>query len=63
MVTIDGIRLGSATKVTFDGLASEFEVVSDAEITATVPPGATTGQIRIFTPAGIAGSGPSFKVT
>src|SRR6266496_656764 len=58
LVTIKGIRFTGATKVTFNGTPSDFTVVSDSKITATVPAGATTGPIKIVTPIGKAISGP-----
>jgi hypothetical protein len=45
-----GNNLTGATSVTFNGISAQFNVVSASEITATVPPGATTGRIEI-TPA------------
>jgi len=51
-----------SSKVTFNGTSSVFKVISDGKISAAVPSGATTGQIRIITPTGTPGSGPNFKV-
>jgi uncharacterized protein (TIGR03437 family) len=61
-VTITGARFTGATKVKFNGTQAVFTVDSDTQITATVPLGATTGQIKIVTPAGKAKSGPNFRV-
>ena len=63
VVTITGIRFTGAAKVRFNGTLAAFTVDSDSQITATVPAGATTGQIKIVTPVGNAGSGPNFRVT
>lgn len=62
-VTITGISLTQATSVTIGGKAASFTVNSDAQVTATVPAGAKTGQkITITTPGGIATSTAAFTV-
>jgi uncharacterized protein (TIGR03437 family) len=48
-VIILGNGLTGATRVTFNGTAATFSVVSDTEITTTVPAGATTGSIQVVT--------------
>ena len=60
-VTITGENFAGASAVTFtDGVPAEsFNVVSDTTITATVPPGATTGTISVTTPAGTGISCPT----
>jgi len=64
VVTITGNNLKGATKVTFGGVnATLFSVVSDTEITATVPTGAKTGKIQVTTTGGTAASSTSFTVT
>ncbi|MBZ5719607.1 MAG: IPT/TIG domain-containing protein [Acidobacteriia bacterium] len=63
-VTITGVSLTGATKVTFGGVkATVFTVNSDMTITATVPTGAVTGKIQVTTPGGVASSATSFTVT
>lgn len=62
-VHITGSNLSAATKVLFGGSRdASFKVLSDAEIEATVPPGALPGQIEIQTPAGTVKSPESFVV-
>jgi uncharacterized repeat protein (TIGR03803 family) len=62
LVTITGTALTQATKVTFNGKSASFTVNSDAQITATVPSGATTGKIAVLTKGGSASSTTSFTV-
>jgi hypothetical protein len=62
-VTITGTALTGTTKVTFDGVAaSTFTVVSDTEVTATVPTGAKTGKIAVTTNGVVATSTGSFTL-
>ena len=62
-VTITGVSLLQATKLTFGGIAAtSFTVNSDTQITATVPTGALTGKIVITTPGGTASSTTNFTV-
>lgn len=52
-VTLTGTHLTGATEVSFDGAkAPSFTVVDSTRITATVPPGATTGDVEVDTPGG-----------
>lgn len=54
LVTISGRYFTNATSVAFGGVAStDFVVISDTEITATVPTGGITGQIGVYTPGGV----------
>ncbi len=62
-VTITGVSLTQATKVTIGGKAASFTVNSDTQVTATVPAGAKTGQkITITTAGGTATSPTAFTV-
>ena len=61
-VIILGNGLTASTGVTFSGISSPFTVVSDTEITTTVPSGATTGRIKVTTPSGTLTSNLAFRV-
>jgi uncharacterized repeat protein (TIGR03803 family) len=61
-VIILGSNLTGSTSVTFDGTAATFSVVSDTEITATVPAGAFTGEIQVTTPSATLSSNIEFVV-
>jgi hypothetical protein len=65
-VTINGTGFTGATGVSFNGTSvgsGNFTIASDIQITATVPQGATTGQISVTTPGGTATSSTDFTVT
>jgi hypothetical protein len=65
-VTIDGAGFTGATGVSFNGTSvgtGNFTVDSDIQITATVPQGATTGQISVTTLGGTATSSTNFTIT
>jgi len=62
-VMILGTNLTGATKVSFNGIAAKFTVVSSTEITTTVPTGATTGSVTVVTPSGTLKSNVIFDVT
>jgi uncharacterized repeat protein (TIGR03803 family) len=62
-VIILGNGLTGSTSVKFNGKSAAFHVVSDTEITATVPSGATTGTVSVVTPTGTLNSNPQFVVT
>jgi len=51
-VVLTGNNFFGTTRVTFNGLAATFTVNSATQITATVPPTATSGSIQITTPGG-----------
>ena len=51
-----------ATNVSFNGIATDFSVVSDTFIKATVPVGATTGYVTVTTPNGPLSSDTPFYV-
>ncbi len=61
-VVIDGNNYNGATAVRFNGTSATFTVNSNTRITATVPPGATTGKISVTTPAGTAQTERNFTV-
>jgi uncharacterized repeat protein (TIGR03803 family) len=61
-VTITGQSLTQTTKVAFGGKAAKFVVISDTQVTATVPTGAKTGTISITTKGGTAASSGVFTV-
>ena len=62
-IVILGNNLTGSTSVTFKGATAAFTVVSDGEITATVPTGATTGTVTVVTPTGALKSNSIFRVT
>jgi uncharacterized repeat protein (TIGR03803 family) len=62
-VAILGTDLSGTTGVTFNGAAATFTVVSGSEIIATIPAGATTGEIAVTTPSGVLSSNVAFRVT
>ena len=62
-VIILGNGLTGTTSVKFNGKTATFTVVSDTEITASVPTGATTGKVSVVTPSGTLNSNPQFVVT
>lgn len=61
-VTISGTSLTGAAAVKFNGLAATFSVNNATSITATVPPGATSGPITVATPLNDATSAAAFQV-
>lgn len=61
-VVILGTGLKGATAVSFNGTAATFTVVSNSEITATVPAGATTGKVKVTTPTATLQSNVPFRV-
>jgi uncharacterized repeat protein (TIGR03803 family) len=61
-VLILGTDLTGATKVSFNGVAAAFTVVSNSEIRTTVPAGATSGKVEVATPHGMLSSNVPFEV-
>ena len=61
-IIILGNGLTGSTSVTFNGTSAAFTVVSDTEITATVPSGATKGKVEVVTPTGKLDSNSDFRV-
>lgn len=58
-----GTGLTGSSSVTFNGTAATtFSVVSDSEITAVIPTGATTGTLQVVTPGGTLSSVVKFQV-
>jgi len=49
-VTIFGNELSGTTRVAFDGTTADFKVVSNTEITTSVPLGASTGPLTVTAP-------------
>jgi uncharacterized repeat protein (TIGR03803 family) len=61
-VRILGTKLSTTTTVSFNGTATSFHVVSNTEVTATVPVGSSTGKVTVTTGAGTLTSNVSFQV-
>ena len=61
-VTILGNNLKSATSVSFNGTPATFKIVSNTEIKASVPTGATTGKVEVGTPTITLRSNVPFRV-
>lgn len=63
-VTITGSKFTGTTAVRFNGVAATvFTVVSDTQVTATVPVGATSGKISVTNASGTGTSSSSYTVT
>jgi hypothetical protein len=63
LVTILGNNFAGSTVVTFNGVAATFNVISNSEIRATVPTGASTGKISVTSAGGSVASSTNFTVT
>jgi uncharacterized repeat protein (TIGR03803 family) len=61
-VVILGNKLSGATKVTFNGTPASFTVVSNTEITTTVPEAATSGRVQVVTANRTLRSNVQFRV-
>jgi uncharacterized repeat protein (TIGR03803 family) len=61
-VVILGNSLMGTTSVKFNGTAATFTIISNTAIRATVPTGATSGFVKVATPAGTLKSNVRFRV-
>ena len=61
-VMIHGVHLIGTTHIAFNGLSATFRVLNTANITATVPLGATTGPIAVTNAGGTTVSKTNFTV-
>ncbi|KAA5543408.1 serine hydrolase, partial [Adhaeribacter rhizoryzae] len=61
-VTIQGEGLATTTNVSFNGVAANFNIISEDEIEAVVPATATTGLITVVTAGGTAASSSPFTI-
>lgn len=59
-VTIRGDHFVGTKLVSFNGFSASFKILNTHFLTATVPPGATTGPIQVSNPGGAATSGTDF---
>jgi len=62
-VTINGSGFTTAATVAFNGTSASFSVNSSIKITATVPSGASSGNISVTAGGGVATSSSSFTVS
>jgi hypothetical protein len=63
-ILITGTNLSAVTAVQFNGIsASVWKIVSATQISATVPPGATSGAVKVSTATASATSSTAFTVT
>ena len=63
LVTISGANFSGTTDVKFNGLSTSFSLDSDAQITALVPTGVTTGPITVTNGGGPTTSSTNFTAT
>ncbi|HVO79551.1 MAG TPA: choice-of-anchor tandem repeat GloVer-containing protein [Terriglobales bacterium] len=61
-LNILGTNLLGTSAVSFNGAPATFTVVSATQIIATVPSGASSGQISVTTPTGVLKSNSNFRV-
>jgi uncharacterized repeat protein (TIGR03803 family) len=61
-VTILGTNVSGTTSVSFNGSEAAFRVVSSTEIKATVPEGASSGNIKVVLPNGEVSTNVPFRV-
>jgi hypothetical protein len=62
VIRLLGSNLAGATAVIFNGAPAVFNVVRPSELTATVPAGATTGNVEVTIPNGKLSSDVKFRV-
>lgn len=62
IVTLTGTNFTNAASLLFNGADASFTVVNNNQLTATVPDAASSGPIRLITPAGTNDTGNSFQV-
>jgi subtilisin-like proprotein convertase family protein len=63
-VTISGAKFSEVNAVTFNGVsAASFTVLSSTQLSAVVPPGASSGPVGVQTANGSTASAASFQVT
>jgi hypothetical protein len=61
VITVDGTGFTGVSKVRFNGVAANFNVVSDVQIRARVPSGAGTGPISVKNAAGTDTTDSNFR--
>jgi hypothetical protein len=61
-VVLMGIGFTDVSSVRFNGALASFTIISANQISAAVPPGATTGKVTATSPQGTV-TGPGFRVT
>ncbi len=61
-IRILGTNLKTTTAVSFNGVAATFSVLSNTQVEATVPTGATTGKVKVTTSKRTFTSNVSFRV-
>ena len=61
-VLLLGTNLKGTTDVSFNGTPAEFKILSNTHMTATIPKGATTGAIKVFTTKAVLQSRKDFVV-
>ena len=62
-ITITGTKLETVASVSFSGTGAHFYLRSDAELVATIPPGAISGPITLDTSAGPVITSMNFEVS
>ncbi|MBN2506718.1 MAG: IPT/TIG domain-containing protein [Verrucomicrobia bacterium] len=61
-VLLSGAGLSSASAVLFDTRLADFQVLTNGQLIAVVPPAALTGRLRVTNPTGTGVSGTDFVV-